>query len=85
MKRLFEKGNARILPSPFLFAKPTPLPSDFSFNRIRGMMLGLAIGNGLGNTSEGRIGSDRLKAFGEASNYQHNRYVGDCLSRLSIR
>ncbi len=59
-----------------LFQTPlNPLPPEFDFDRIEGMMLGLAIGDALGVTSEGMIPSSRRERFGEVRDYIPNRYV----------
>lgn len=46
-----------------------PVPPD----RIRGMLLGLAIGDALGNTSEGMTPSHRASVHGEIGDYLPNR------------
>ena len=59
-----------------LFQTPVdPFPTEFDFDRIEGMMLGLAIGDALGVTSEGMIPSSRRERFGEVRDYIPNRYV----------
>lgn len=40
------------------------------FDRIEGMMLGLAIGDALGNPTESKNPGDRLRAHGEITDYQ---------------
>jgi len=45
-----------------------PVPAD----RLRGMLLGLAIGDALGNTSEGMLPAERSAAFGEIRDYLPN-------------
>jgi len=45
-------------------------------DRIEGMLLGVAIGDSLGNTSESLLPADRLSRYGEIRDYQHNRYAG---------
>ena len=44
---------------------PGPVPDSFDFGRIEGMMLGLAIGDALGNTSEAMLPSERHALYGE--------------------
>jgi ADP-ribosylglycohydrolase len=74
---------ARIITDGFLPAKlallqgPTervtgPVPAD----RIRGMLLGLAIGDALGNTSEGLSATERAARCGEIRDYLPNRHAG---------
>jgi ADP-ribosylglycohydrolase len=48
---------------------PEPLPAAFSWDRVEGMLLGLAIGDALGNTSEGMRPADRRRRFGEIRDY----------------
>lgn len=55
---------------------PGPMPDDFDFDRIEGMLLGLAIGDSLGNTTEGMLPKERQRAFGEIRGYLPNRYAG---------
>ena len=54
---------------------PAPLPGAFDFSRVRGMMLGLAIGDALGNTSEGMNPSQRRAAHGEIRDYLPNWHL----------
>ena len=74
---------ARIITDGFLPAKLALLqgPKDrvtgpVSPDRIRGMLLGLAIGDALGNTSEGLTAADREARFGEIRDYLPNRHAG---------
>ena len=48
---------------------------EFDWDRIEGMMLGLAIGDSLGNTSEGLLPGDRRKKFGEVRDFLPNKHV----------
>ena len=54
---------------------PPPL-GPYSFDKIRGMMLGLAIGDALGNTSESMLPSNRYERYGEIRDYMPNRHAG---------
>jgi ADP-ribosylglycohydrolase len=73
---------ARVISEGFLPAKsallqgPTervtgPLLPD----RVRGMLLGLAIGDALGNTTEGLTAADREARYGEISDYLPNHHA----------
>jgi ADP-ribosyl-[dinitrogen reductase] hydrolase len=44
-------------------------------DRIRGMLLGLAIGDALGNTNEGLTATDRVATHGEIRDYLPNRHA----------
>jgi hypothetical protein len=46
-------------------------------DRIRGMLIGLAIGDSLGNTTEGQLPSDRRERYGEVRDYLPNWYAGN--------
>lgn len=52
---------------------PAGLPVDF--DRVEGVLLGLAIGDALGNTSEGQSPGERREAHGEIRDYLPNRYA----------
>ena len=44
-------------------------------DRVRGMLLGLAIGDALGNTTEGQLPAARRRRYGEVRDYLPNRYA----------
>jgi ADP-ribosyl-[dinitrogen reductase] hydrolase len=52
---------------------PRQLPTRFDFGRIEGMMLGLAIGDALGNTTESCLPAERHKEHGEIRDYLNGR------------
>jgi ADP-ribosyl-[dinitrogen reductase] hydrolase len=62
-------GRIRIQRGAIFSEQPAPLPEGFTFDRIEGMMLGLAIGDSLGKGSEGNFPSDRKNAYGEIRDY----------------
>lgn len=47
-----------------------------SWNRVEGMLLGLAIGDSLGNTSESKNPAERKERHGEIRDYLSNRKAG---------
>ena len=51
------------------------MPPALDWSRVEGMMLGLAIGDALGNTSEGMMPSDRMTTYGEIRDYLPNRHA----------
>lgn len=52
------------------------MPAGLDFGRVAGMMLGLALGDALGNTSEGLLPQQRRAACGEIRDYLPNVYAG---------
>src|SRR5678815_1443866 len=58
-----------------LLSLDVPSGRPVSFDRVEGMLLGLAIGDALGNTSESRSPGDRRAAHGEIRDYLPNRYA----------
>jgi ADP-ribosyl-[dinitrogen reductase] hydrolase len=48
-----------------------------SWNRVEGMLLGLAIGDSLGNTSEGLAPQSRRELFGEIRDFLPHRHAGN--------
>lgn len=60
-----------------LFDTAPPDLVEGVWDRIGGMMLGLAIGDALGNTSEGLLRSQRYAIHGEIRDYIPNRHAGN--------
>jgi ADP-ribosylglycohydrolase len=76
LARLFDQGQIRLeRRADVLDREPEPLPKDFDFDRIEGMLLGLAIGDALGNTTEGQSPAERTRDHGEITGYLPNRYA----------
>lgn len=67
--RLFEAGLIRARRGPVFDTVPAALPPGFEFDRVEGMLLGLAIGDSLGRTSESCTPADRRRMFGEIKDY----------------
>ena len=76
LDRLFDEGLIRMERSAFLSEAPPPIPAPVDLDRVEGMLLGLAIGDALGNTSEGMGPGARRTAFGEITTYLPNRHAG---------
>lgn len=80
-RRIFEgliKGRQiRVQPGELFDNGPGPVPDSFDFGRVEGMMLGLAIGDALGNTSESMLPGERHALHGEIRDYLPNRYAGN--------
>ena len=74
-ERLCAAGPAP-LPAGGIFERE-PMPVRPSWSRIEGMMLGLAIGDALGNTTEAQRPEQRHARYGEIRDYLPNRNVDD--------
>jgi len=72
---LVEGGMIRVERSDLFDSGPGPVPQHFEYDRVEGMMLGIAIGDALGITTEGMVPAKRLELFGEIRDYIPNRYV----------
>ena len=70
---LFREGKIDLKRGKIFDIIPKPMPKDLDFNKVEGMMLGLAIGDALGNTTEGMLPSARKRIYGEIRDYLPNR------------
>ncbi len=75
LDQLFTTGRIRVQRSALFDAQPVPLPPAPAWERIEGMLFGLAIGDALGNTSESQNPDRRRAQYGEIRDYQPNRYA----------
>ncbi len=75
LDHLFTTGRIRVQRSALFDAPPAPLPPTLTWERIAGMLLGLAIGDALGNTSESQNPPQRRERYGEIRDYLPNRYA----------
>lgn len=57
--------------------QPAPLAAKGLWNRLEGMLLGLMIGDSLGNRSESMLPSERHRQYGEIRDYLPNRFAGN--------
>ena|GEM_PF-1334003 len=73
LRDLIIKKLIRLRDSQILSHTPSPLPPSFVYDKVEGMLLGIAIGDALGVTSEGCIPRDRRKLYGEVRDYQTDR------------
>ena len=71
---LFDAGHLRANPDPFF--DRAPVAQAVPWSRVEGMLLGLAIGDSLGNRSESMLPDQRLRMHGEIRDYLPNRYAG---------
>ncbi len=70
---LFQREIINVARGPIFDREPLPVQVDFG--RVRGMLLGLAIGDALGNTSESMRPSVRLARYGEIRDYLPNWHI----------
>ena len=79
-ERLLAEGRLRVCRSP-LFDEPAPHKGHIvAPDRVRGMLIGLAIGDALGNASEGMNPAERRRRHGEIRDYLPNWYAdGRCV------
>jgi ADP-ribosylglycohydrolase len=75
VRKLFSKGYINCKEDEIIFRKPKnyDLPK---FDKIEGMLLGLAIGDSLGNTSESGSVGRRNKRYGIIKSYLPNKHLG---------
>ncbi len=81
LEDLIRHGAIRVCDGNIFHNRPHNLPLNFSFEKVEGMLLGVAIGDALGATTEGKLPADRHLLFGEIRNYtpgkrSDNRAVG---------
>jgi len=63
----------RLHDAPILHCSPPTLPSDWDFQKVEGMLLGLAIGDALGAPTEGMTPTERRSAHGETLDFLPSR------------
>jgi|SRR3989344_4073675 len=79
LKGLFQKKIIDLKAGKIFNQNPSQIPNGFNFEKIEGMMLGLAIGDSLGVTSESKIPAIRKSKYGEIRDYLPNKYNGKSL------
>jgi ADP-ribosyl-[dinitrogen reductase] hydrolase len=77
-RAMIRAGAMRCSDSGIFDRRPSPPACDAGTlrDRVAGMLLGLAVGDALGNTSEGMTPSHRRAAYGEIRDYLPNRRAG---------
>lgn len=73
---LLSDSTVRVQRAPLLRQVPDALPASLDFDRLEGMLLGLAIGDSLGNTTESMLPAARRAAYGEVRDYLPNPKAG---------
>jgi len=69
---LFEPRIIALEKSSLFDAPVEPKSLEFDFDKVEGMLLGLAIGDSLGNTSESMFPDERKDLYGETRDYWPN-------------
>jgi ADP-ribosyl-[dinitrogen reductase] hydrolase len=77
LNHLFTENQITLRRGAIFDVEPPPMPAGLDFGRVEGMMLGLAIGDALGNTTESQSPHQRKARHGEIRDYLPNRYAGD--------
>jgi ADP-ribosylglycohydrolase len=77
LDNLFETNHIDLRRGALFSTSPGPVPEVGDFDRVEGMMLGLAVGDALGATTEGLLPTRRRAAHGEIRGYLANRYADD--------
>src|SRR5688572_32925439 len=74
LDQLIADGVLRV-PRRWRESLPTPAAVNGRRDRLEGMLLGLAIGDALGNTTEAMLPGDRREQHGEIRDYLPNRHA----------
>jgi ADP-ribosyl-[dinitrogen reductase] hydrolase len=72
LRRLFDEGKLNLQRAALFNTSPPPLAEPIEWDRVEGMLLGLAIGDALGRTSEGLLPQVRWARHGEIRDYRPN-------------
>ncbi|MCL5434387.1 MAG: ADP-ribosylglycohydrolase family protein [Candidatus Marsarchaeota archaeon] len=80
MKKLFKDGIIKSNEPSFIY-RTKPKAKLVGFSRIEGMLLGIAIGDSLGNTTESMTPEQRKQGYGLITDYlpnkhEHNKRIG---------
>ena len=70
---LIENGTIKLRMSSLLTSDPVILAS-VDWDKVEGMLLGLAVGDSLGNTNESQIPADRRSRYGTINDYLPNLF-----------
>lgn len=72
---LWEAHQIDVGRSPLFDLSPGPMPEGLEWQRVEGMMLGLAVGDAFGNTSEGMVPWRRYSDHSEIRDYPSNPHT----------
>jgi ADP-ribosyl-[dinitrogen reductase] hydrolase len=74
LKKMLARGRIRLQDGDALREVPLPLPASIGFQKVEGMLLGLAIGDSLGAASEGILPVESRRRHGEIRRYLPTRF-----------
>ena len=74
LDRLFREGAIDLERSSLFEQSAVPKTAGFDFDRVAGMLLGIAIGDALGVTTESQLPQTRRRRYGELRDYIPTRY-----------
>jgi ADP-ribosylglycohydrolase len=77
LERLLANEAIDIQATDLFDSAPSPLPAGLSFSKVEGMLLGLAVGDALGATSEGVVPEIRREVHGEILDYLPSRFTNE--------
>lgn len=77
LDRLFDAGLIALRRGRLFGEPPTPLPASLDWDRVDGMLLGIAIGDALGRPTESMRPEQRSWSYGEVRDYVPNRRGGE--------
>jgi ADP-ribosyl-[dinitrogen reductase] hydrolase len=75
LDRLFAEQRIALQRSELFDSSPPELPAEGRWDRVEGMLLGLAIGDSLGNTTEGLMPDERADRYGVIRDYLPHPYA----------
>ncbi len=75
LEQFWADGTINLRPGAIFATVPPPLGPACTWERLEGMLLGLAIGDALGNTTESLLPSTRRRDCGEITDYLPHPYL----------
>jgi len=75
LEQFWANGTINLQHGAIFATQPAPLGPAFTWERLEGMLLGLAVGDALGNTTESWLPSARRRAYGEITDYLPHPYL----------
>ena len=77
LNRLLTVGQIRIRRGKLFDVAVEPKSADFDFGKVEGMLMGIAIGDSLGRTTESLLPAERKRRYGEIRDYIPDRHTTD--------